>query len=85
LRIWNEHGAEVDLLLTDIVMPGGMSGWQLADQLRKLKPELRVIFATGFSPDNRALRPGSQLLPKPYFMKDLFNAVRQGLDPEHAS
>jgi PAS domain S-box-containing protein len=65
----------IDLLLTDIVMPGGMNGRQLADQARLLNPKLRVLFTSGHTdePSIRALRVDgrSGFLGKPYRRSDL--------------
>lgn len=71
-----------DLLFTDIVMPGGMDGRQLAAEARAKRPGLRVLFTSGFAgasgPDGSAL-PG-RLLRKPYRMRDLALRVREALD-----
>ena len=50
LRVWDEFDGRVDLLLTDMVMPEGMTGRELAVQLKKRKPELKVIYSSGYSP-----------------------------------
>ena len=73
-----ESGVSIDLLFTDVVMPEGMSGHQLAATARRLRPGLRVLFATGYAgvsePD------GQHLLHKPYDRRDLARAVRTALD-----
>ena len=51
LALWEEHRSGVDLLITDIVMPNGMKGNELAERLRGESPELKVIFSSGYSPD----------------------------------
>jgi PAS domain S-box-containing protein len=65
----------VDLLLTDIIMPGGVNGWELARAAKQLRPGLKVLFTSGF-PDaafdpGGALSEGSPLLSKPYRKQDL--------------
>jgi signal transduction histidine kinase/CheY-like chemotaxis protein len=74
---------EIDLLLTDIVMPGGMFGNQLAEEALRLRPGLRVLFTSGYSEDPAVLRnpsdPGVQLLKKPFRRQDLAQAVRAAL------
>jgi CheY-like chemotaxis protein len=74
LRRLDAH-PDIDLLMTDIVMPGGMNGRQLADQARRLRPELRVLFTSGHTdePSIRALRADgrSGFLGKPYRRSDL--------------
>ncbi|HXK12591.1 MAG TPA: response regulator, partial [Vicinamibacteria bacterium] len=76
-------GAAVDLLLTDMVMPG-MSGRDLADHVRQLRPDLRVLFMSGYSDEvvgrHGALGPGEQLLQKPFNMSQLLASVRAALD-----
>ena len=51
LELWLAHAAEVDLLLTDLVMPGTLTGRELAERLHQEKPRLKVIFMSGYSPE----------------------------------
>ncbi|MBI5386677.1 MAG: PAS domain S-box protein [Verrucomicrobia bacterium] len=86
LQLWDRHGHEVDLLLTDMVMPKGMTGLELADHLRSLKPDLKVVISSGYSADlahleQRALE-GMRLLPKPYSSGDLARTMRECLEEE---
>jgi two-component system cell cycle sensor histidine kinase/response regulator CckA len=69
-------GAGIDALVTDVIMPG-MRGPELAGRLRALRPELRVVFVTGYSddPPEHDLRPGDLLLTKPFGMEALLGAV----------
>ena len=72
---------EVDLLLTDVVMPGGIDGAELARRARQLRPALKVLFASGFSAtqidgESRALPAEARLLTKPYSRKDLSEMIR---------
>ncbi|MEK7780061.1 MAG: response regulator [Verrucomicrobiota bacterium] len=83
LKVWDEHHGKVDLLLTDMVMPGGVSGAELAQQLRGRKADLRVIYSSGYSSEivgqnlseNDAIFP-----PKPYRPPQLALRVRKSLD-----
>ena len=72
-----------DLLFTDVVMPGGLNGRQLADEARKLSPGLRVIFSSGYADSAVAhhggLDQGGHLLNKPYRRSDLAKKVREAL------
>jgi PAS domain S-box-containing protein len=81
--------AQPDLLLTDLVMPGGWNGLQLADQARRLLPDLRVLFTTGHADDATLAavraRRSDGLLAKPYRRDDLARAVRQAFDAEGAA
>lgn len=75
-----ESRSEIDLIFTDIVMPGGMDGTQLAEAAGKLRPELPVLFATGFA-DAAVLRDGhastaTNLIGKPYRREDLAAKIR---------
>ncbi len=67
---WSAHKNQIDLLVTDIVMPGGATGHDLARQLREERPDLKVIFSSGYSADlfqqGSELVPGRNFLPKPY-------------------
>ena len=54
VALWHTHGGHIDLLLTDMVMPEGMTGLDLAQQLKALKPGLRIIISSGY-----AVRPHS--------------------------
>jgi len=84
LSVWNEHSAEIDLLLTDMIMPGGLSGRELAEKLLQAKHDLKVIYTTGYSLDainhNLSLTDGLNFLPKPYYSDKLVQTVRRCLD-----
>jgi PAS domain S-box-containing protein len=74
----------VELLFTDVIMPGGMNGRQLAEEAAKVKPGLKVLFTSGYAEDailhQGRLEPGMHLLNKPYRRRDLATKVRQVLD-----
>jgi len=83
LQVWNEHNGRVDLLLTDMIMPGGISGNDLAAKLRKDKPGLKVIYTSGYSSELMEKDSGSNdttFLAKPYLPLQLAQAVRKCLD-----
>jgi PAS domain S-box-containing protein len=85
LELWKQHGHRVDLLLTDIVMPEGVSGFDLARELLKLKPGLKVIYTSGYNSaasEGVRLEEGNNFLSKPYTLQDMAKAVRQKLDAE---
>ena len=48
LKIWRQHQIRIALLLTDVVMPDGMTGWDLAEQLSKDQPKLKIVYTTGY-------------------------------------
>jgi PAS domain S-box-containing protein len=68
-------GARIDLLVTDVGLPGGMNGRQLADVARQLRPDLKVLFITGYAQNaaigNGILEPGMQMLTKPFALDAL--------------
>jgi nitrogen-specific signal transduction histidine kinase len=72
-----------DLLFTDVVLPGGLNGRQLADQARKLHPQLKVLYTSGYTADaivhNGHLGPGVNLISKPYRQQDLAFKLRRVL------
>ena len=87
LRLVGE-GIRFDLLLSDVIMPGGMTGYQLADELRDARPDLKVLFTSGYTElasggDHPARRDA--LLSKPYRKQDLGRAVRAALDELRSS
>jgi PAS domain S-box-containing protein len=79
-----ERQFRVDLLFTDVVLPGGMTGAQIAAQARGSKPELKVLFTTGYARNaivhHGRLDPGVQLITKPFSMSELAIRVRDVLD-----
>ncbi len=84
LSIWEEQGDKIDLLLTDMVMPDGVSGWSLAQQLKKKQARLKIVYTTGYSLDaishDQTLKEGLNFLPKPYDAQELVDTVRRCLD-----
>ena len=84
MRVWEGHREAIDLVLTDMVMPEGMSGMELAQRLRAEKPAIKVIFASGYSMDDldtSFIQKGRALfLQKPYTHFTLAKAVRTCLD-----
>jgi len=84
LKLWPEHAAEIDLLLTDMVMPEGITGWDLAEKLRAEKPDLKILCISGYSVDlaqrNLEVPEGLCFLQKPFRPQTLALAVRECLD-----
>ena len=84
LEVWEQANRPVDLLLTDMVMPGGLMGSQLAERLVQESPKLKVIYTSGYSPgmagkDNCFLQ-GRNFLSKPYSIGQLATTIRECLD-----
>jgi CheY-like chemotaxis protein len=80
--------ARVDLLLTDIVMPGGMNGLDVAEAARRVRPGLKILFMSGHAPTNVAQLynlSGAHLLSKPFSRATLAHAVHEQLKREGAT
>ena len=67
---------QIDVLLTDVRMPGRMNGFELAEIAKRMRPELRVIVTSGYSARGD-LPSGTNFLCKPFSASDLVNRVRQ--------
>ncbi|HEV2454774.1 MAG TPA: response regulator [Verrucomicrobiae bacterium] len=84
LSLWDDRAGEIDLLLTDMILPGGMSGYRLAKKLLARKENLKVAYCTGYEAENFdpdcLLREGGNFLQKPYSPDGLLNLVRCCLD-----
>jgi PAS domain S-box-containing protein len=88
LQIWEQYKNEIDLVFTDIIMPGGLNGRELAERLWADKPGLKVIFSSGYGADalgkNFKLDPKLNYLQKPYLPQTLSRVIRRCLDGESA-
>lgn len=71
---------DVDLVVTDVVMPGG-NGWDLADVMRSRKPNLPVLFISGYEPPDGRTVPKASFLQKPFRIPELLERVRTMLEP----
>jgi CheY-like chemotaxis protein len=75
---------EIAVLFTDVGLPGGMTGRQLVDAARVLRPELKVLYTTGYARNaivhGGVLDPGTELLPKPFNYTSLAAKIRNVLD-----
>ncbi|WP_126173626.1 response regulator [Altericroceibacterium xinjiangense] len=84
LHLLDGSEEQVDLLFTDIVLPSGMTGAVLADRARHVRPDLKVLFTTGYARNaimrRNRLDPGVELIAKPFAYADLAARVRHLLD-----
>jgi CheY-like chemotaxis protein len=81
LNVWKANAPQIDLLLTDMIMPGGLSGRELADRLQGERPGLKVILMSGYSPDLLGpVQMHNRILSKPFSLEGLTEAVRSCLD-----
>jgi CheY-like chemotaxis protein len=79
-----QSDTRIDLLVTDVGLPGGMNGRQVADAARVGRPHLKVLFITGYAENavvgNGHLEPGMQVITKPFAIDALANRVRDMID-----
>ena len=84
LALWENHRESVALLLTDLVMPAGMSGRQLASLLQRDKPHVKVIFSSGYSAEIAGqpieLKAGETFIQKPFSLDQFLHILRRHLD-----
>ena len=81
LKLLREH-ADIALLFTDIRLPGGLTGWDIAEKARAIRPDLPVIYTTGYSSDELRLVAGAHFLKKPYRPHMVIDAIGKfGLRP----
>jgi CheY-like chemotaxis protein len=79
-----DEGERIDLLFTDVMLPGGMNGRQLATEAAKRRPGLKVLYTSGYTENalihHGRLDAGVLLLPKPYLSSDLARMIRTALE-----
>ncbi|HVR66944.1 MAG TPA: PAS domain S-box protein [Verrucomicrobiae bacterium] len=75
----------IDLLLSDIILPGTMDGIAIAAQVRASRPEIKIVYMSGYAPDPEMLLPGTELIKKPFLRADLSRVVRAALDRQRAA
>jgi two-component system, cell cycle sensor histidine kinase and response regulator CckA len=84
LDLWESLAEPIHLLFTDLIMPGGLTGCDLADRLLERKPGLKIIYSSGYSHDvvrpDLHLTPGYNFLQKPYRLTEMAATVRRRLD-----
>jgi PAS domain S-box-containing protein len=84
LKVWEQHGPQIDLLLTDMVMPDGLTGHELAKQLLARKPDLKLIYTSGYDMYSEGTtfraREAESFLQKPYHPQKLLETIRAALD-----
>jgi len=84
IQVCQQHQGPLHLLLTDVVLPGGMSGRKIAERLVLLRPEVKVLCMSGYTDDaivhHGVLEPGIAFLEKPFTPTALLQKVRRVLD-----
>ena len=83
IATWRKFTGRIDLLLTDMVMPGGLSGSDVAERFGADRPDSKILFSSGYSTDlfgtDVSLREGFNYLAKPYLAQHLLDAVARAL------
>jgi CheY-like chemotaxis protein len=85
-ELWAAHAPQIDLVLTDMIMPGGVTGRELAQRLRAVRPELKVVFMSGYGTEivgqdaDFFRQTKSGFLQKPFTSGALLRLVRECLD-----
>jgi len=81
-------GEAFDLIFTDLILPGGMNGVEIAEEARRIQPGIKVLYTTGYAETSVAhhgrLDPGKTLVNKPYRRAELLEKVRSTLDSQDA-
>jgi CheY-like chemotaxis protein len=84
MKLWQEHGQQIDLLFSDMVMPEGMTGLDLAEKMKAEKPILKVIISSGYNMEMAGqVSPtagGIVYFQKPYDVEVLSKTIRDCLD-----
>ncbi|MGC8742297.1 MAG: PAS domain S-box protein [Verrucomicrobiia bacterium] len=86
IKIWNAYNGKIDLLFTDIIMPDGINGRELASQLKALKPDLKILFSSGYSiywqDKEFRLKEEINFIQKPYSQEKLLETINNCLEFE---
>jgi len=89
LALWQEHGEQIDLVYTDMVMPEGVTGLELAERLKAGKPSLQIIISSGYSTEFSAhgvsAGAGFVYLPKPSSSAIIASTVRACMDQKKSA
>lgn len=89
LRVFGANAADIDMLLTDVVLPGKIRGWELAERITAMRPKVKVLFMSGYTANSIVHRgrldDGIQLLGKPFKREQLARKVADVLGVTSAS
>ncbi|HSN27084.1 MAG TPA: PAS domain S-box protein, partial [Kofleriaceae bacterium] len=80
LRVWQALGPDVALLLTDLVMPGAMGGEALAERVRAEKPDVKIVFTSGYTARRSDIVAPENFVQKPFASSELLATIRRTLD-----
>ncbi len=66
LKVAREHCGPIDLLISDVVMPGRISGTEMAVQMSQSRPEMKVVLMSGYAPESLTMKPDWHFMQKPF-------------------
>ena len=75
LKIAREHRGPIDLLISDVVMPGRMNGTEMAAQLSNARPEMKVVLMSGYAPEAVTMAPEWHFIQKPFTALEIQEAI----------
>ena len=71
LKVAREHRGPIDILLSDVAMPGRMNGIEMAGQLCQSRPEIKVFVMSGYAPEALAMKPDWRFIQKPFGVSEI--------------
>jgi two-component system cell cycle sensor histidine kinase/response regulator CckA len=80
LKIAREHRGEIDLLISDVVMPGRLNGIEMAAQLSQSRPEMKVVLISGYAPEAVTIKPDWHFIQKPFGAQQIRERIGNILD-----
>ena len=80
LKIAREHQGDIDLLISDVVMPGRMNGVEMAGQLSESRPAMKIILISGYAPEAVTMKPDWHFIQKPFGALEIQDRIRNILD-----
>jgi DNA-binding NtrC family response regulator len=75
LKIAREHYGKIDLLISDVVMPGRMSGTEMAAQLSHARPEMKIVLMSGYAPEALSMEPSWHFIQKPFVAPEIRDRI----------
>jgi DNA-binding NtrC family response regulator len=80
LKIAREHRGHIDLLISDVVMPGRMNGTEMAAQMSQSRPEMKVVLMSGCAPESLTMEPAWHFIQKPFAVSEIQERIGSILD-----
>jgi two-component system cell cycle sensor histidine kinase/response regulator CckA len=75
LKVAREHRGSIDLLVSDVVMPGRMNGTEMAAQLSVARPEMKVVLMSGYPPESLTMEPAWHFIQKPFAASEILERI----------